>query len=101
MISVKNSQPIDCERLLPIIHSSDREYLKTAFKMFLPKSIDEILRGEVKTGAWRQNHMQRIAPKPRLDIVRHLLTSNEPPRGSMLQILELQFVVKIKELGKY
>lgn len=99
MISIRNAAVMDCERLLPIVHSSDIEFVRSAFKLFMPRSLQDAMRGDIKLAGWRQHQMDRLAPKPRLDIVRHLLTTNEPPKGSMLQILELEFVVKIKDLG--
>lgn len=71
-----------------------------AFGMFLPMNLTDCLNGYVKSPTWRGHHDKRIEPQPKLDIKRHLFTSNEAPAGSMLQILNLDFIVKIPAVGK-
>ena len=89
----------DAERLLPILHSKDIEFVRTSFLCFLPRSLSDCLNGHLKLQSWRAYQDKRIAPKPKLDIKRHLFTSNEAPQGSMLQILGLDFVVRIEDMG--
>lgn len=81
------------------MHCHDEAFITKVFQLFLPMSLEQILKGHLKKREWRKYQMTRLIPKPRLDIVRHLLTSNDPPRGSMMETLDLNFMVKIKDLG--